>query len=475
MVFDDPQSRNEAILQNLLGADNVLVEPESRIEAILQSILNETAYLEEPQSRMEELLLAVKDDETGWDAEALSRNEAIIIAWLNDEEYTEEPQSRIEELLIAWLASIPKYVLKTVTGTTPITVTDAVNQHIVSLVQTGKVVQSGTPTPSAPVDIVCNNGVLKWDSVNQHIYADGTPEVLTVLANQNTDPTIIKATLASGTTEVRYNNSSSCIVASIKSNTTYAIGFITKPSGGSIFRVVTTKNKVSQSVSAVASIAYNLDMDSYNTKVINSGEDAEWMYVQLSNTMSAEAFASIIIQEGTSIHNPQTASVVNLFAVGDVSDEQNIISGHVTRKIGVKVFDGTETFSKSSAYGKAFLINAASSTWGADRTQAVLCTHFLGLPQTSGSQEDNTCFFNQTGHFYFRVTDNSDVNAFKAWLAEQYAAGTPVIVAYALSEESSETVTVQHLETANGSNTISVVSEVGQVDVAMTYRAKAGD
>lgn len=474
MVFDDPQSRNEAILQNLLGADNVLVEPESRIEAILQSILNETAYLDEPQSRMEELLLAVKDDGS-YDDEARSRNEAIIIAWLNDEEYTEEPQSRIEELLIAWLASIPKYVLKTVTGTTPITVTDAVNQHIVSLVQTGKVVQSGTPTPSAPVDIVCNNGVLKWDSVNHRIYADGTPEVLTVLANQNTDPTIVKATLSNGTTEVRYNGSSSCIVASIKPNTTYAIGFITKPTGGSIFRVATTKNKVSQSVSMVASIAYDLDMDSYNTKVINSGEDAEWMYVQLTNAMSEETFASIIIQEGTTIHAPQTASVQNLFAVGDVADEQNVVSGDVTRKVGVKVFDGTETYSKSSAYGKAFLINAASTTWGADRTQAVLCTHFIGLPQVKSSQDDNTCFFNQTGHFYFRVTDNSDTDAFKAWLAEQYAAGTPVIVAYALSEETSETVTVQHLETANGSNTISVVSEVGQVDVAMTYRAKAGD
>ena len=356
MVFDEPQSRNEAILQNLLGADNVLVNPESRIEAILQSILNETAYLEEPQSRMEELLLAVKDDGS-YDDEARSRNEAIIIAWLNDEEYTEEPQSRIEELLIAWLASIPKYVLKTVTGTTPITVTDAVNQHIVSLVQTGKAVQSGTPTPSAPVDIVCNNGVLKWDSVNQHIYADGTPEVLTI-----------------------------------------------------------------------------------------SGTD-----------------------------HMQTASVQDLCGVGNVADEQDIISGAVTHRIGYHVFYGTETFSKSTAYGKAFLINAASSAWGADRIHAVLCTHFLGLPQTSGSQEDNTCFFNQTGHFYFRVTDNSDANAFKAWLAEQYAAGTPVIVAYALSEETSETVTAQHLETANGSNTISVISEVGQVNVAMTYRAKAGD
>lgn len=37
--FESPQSRNEAILQNILGADNSLLPPESRIEALLQQLL----------------------------------------------------------------------------------------------------------------------------------------------------------------------------------------------------------------------------------------------------------------------------------------------------------------------------------------------------------------------------------------------------------------------------------------------------
>ena len=41
--FSSPQSRNEAILQNILGADNVIVAPQSRIEALLQQILEEGA------------------------------------------------------------------------------------------------------------------------------------------------------------------------------------------------------------------------------------------------------------------------------------------------------------------------------------------------------------------------------------------------------------------------------------------------
>ena len=40
MSFPRPQSREEAILQNMLGANNVLERPQSRVEALLQEILN---------------------------------------------------------------------------------------------------------------------------------------------------------------------------------------------------------------------------------------------------------------------------------------------------------------------------------------------------------------------------------------------------------------------------------------------------
>lgn len=38
--FDAPQSRNEAILQNMLGADNELLPPFSRIEVLLLELLD---------------------------------------------------------------------------------------------------------------------------------------------------------------------------------------------------------------------------------------------------------------------------------------------------------------------------------------------------------------------------------------------------------------------------------------------------
>ena len=104
--FNEPLSRNEAILQNILGASNELEEPKSRIEEILQSILYDTEYTDEPQSRIEELLLAIKNSGE-YDKQPLSRNEKILIAKLNGLEYKETTYSRIEELLKEWTLKIP--------------------------------------------------------------------------------------------------------------------------------------------------------------------------------------------------------------------------------------------------------------------------------------------------------------------------------------------------------------------------------
>ena len=43
--YGNPQSRNEAILQNILGEENELLPPESRIEELLQDILNQGSGL----------------------------------------------------------------------------------------------------------------------------------------------------------------------------------------------------------------------------------------------------------------------------------------------------------------------------------------------------------------------------------------------------------------------------------------------
>ena len=46
--------------------------------------------------------------------------------------------------------------------------------------------------------------------------------------------------------------------------------------------------------------------------------------------------------------------------------------------------------------------------------------------------------------------------AFKAYLADQYAAGTPVIIIYPLATPTTESVTGQHLQVAQGDNTLEI-------------------
>lgn len=145
--FFTPQSRNEAILQNICGANNVLPEPQSRLEKLLQAILyeDETIVNFTPESRAELLLYAILTHGE-YDAEPQSRNEAILQAILTDGDYDALPQSRIEALLIEWLDQT-HYEEKTVSGSV-VSIADAVDAPVVDLTAAIVPVQSGSGDPS---------------------------------------------------------------------------------------------------------------------------------------------------------------------------------------------------------------------------------------------------------------------------------------------------------------------------------------
>ena len=63
-----------------------------------------------------------------------------------------------------------------------------------------------------------------------------------------------------------------------------------------------------------------------------------------------------------------------------------------------------------------------------------------------------------------------DANDFKRFLAEEYNAGTPVIVLYVLDEETTEQVNPQQLNTVAGNNTITVTAEVGNIPLEAKYK-----
>ncbi len=145
--FEKPESREEAIMQNILGASNVLEPAESNIEEILQAILYNTPYTKEAESEIEKILLAIKNNGT-YDGEGESRDMKILIAILNDLDYTEGAQSRIEELFIEWLYQ--RSSIKVLEGVPPLTFTSK-GQPLLDYLISGNTVQNGTPTPDNPV------------------------------------------------------------------------------------------------------------------------------------------------------------------------------------------------------------------------------------------------------------------------------------------------------------------------------------
>lgn len=138
----------------------------------------------------------------------------------------------------------------------------------------------------------------------------------------------------------------------------------------------------------------------------------------------------------------QTASVADLFATGEYEDTQNVMTGTITRNVGIKVFDGTEQYSVMNyGYATDELSDFPNENF------VPLCTHFVGKTTASSTADTVRLYFTSGGvpRTYFfvdqTVDDFSTVDKFKAWLAAQYAAGTPVIVVYPLATPQTEQVT----------------------------------
>lgn len=211
--------------------------------------------------------------------------------------------------------------------------------------------------------------------------------------------------------------------------------------------------------------------------------DSGWYRIVLNNAngYASSNVTNIQIEVGSTAtdyeaYSEQTASVETLLSAGDYKDEQEIISGAVLRRCGVIVLDGTEPWS-GNASNKYYSLAKSNIPSPALVGSATFCTHF---------SSDSTAYANTAGKFWFGNSylnmnfDNAgggssseNMKAWKAWLAEQYANGTPVIVVYPLAETTTEQVTGQSL-TARDTATITAQSEyISGIELEVEYWQKA--
>ncbi|MCQ2580920.1 MAG: hypothetical protein MJ164_01980 [Alphaproteobacteria bacterium] len=115
--------------------------------------------------------------------------------------------------------------------------------------------------------------------------------------------------------------------------------------------------------------------------------------------------------------------------VGDYADVLDYKNGTITRNVGVKVFDGTENWILSETTTAIVPITGMKS----GKAQDGFCTHAINDKSIShsirfGWSDHYVYWFNVLSDYSF-----GDITTFKSWLAQQYAAGTPVIVYYPLA------------------------------------------
>lgn len=183
----------------------------------------------------------------------------------------------------------------------------------------------------------------------------------------------------------------------------------------------------------------------------------------------------IRLPETVSLNN-QTAVARDLLSCGeDYVDEQNITTGEITRKVGYKIFDGTEnwnTYSGTSASGYAYrIVNDHLQ----ENTYLPFCTHFNAvrgnLAVSSMKIGDFKC--SSTDNSLILVSEQTTAETFKTWLAAQYSAGTPVIAVYPLATPTTETVAAQaNLQTIAGNNTLTITqAAIDGLSMEVTYSA----
>ena len=127
--------------------------------------------------------------------------------------------------------------------------------------------------------------------------------------------------------------------------------------------------------------------------------------------------------------------------VGDIADSYDATTGKITRRVGVKVLNGTENW---KAAGTSNVYYVGISDVARREKTALPSTHYVGSVDTNADMADNTVKQTSTssitdmGTINVKQTSVGDLNGFKTFLAQQYDNGTPVKIYYVLATETTE-------------------------------------
>ena len=326
-------------------------DPIIRVEMYLAKIAGiEVEIPERPITRVEMYLAKIAGEDVDIPDRPITRIEMYLAAIAGEEREVPDPITRVEQYLYAWVNLGPAWEIVTITGVSPLALQKALQQPIRSLTQFGKCVQDGA-------DIMCNNGALKYGATGKNLIdipASVTKDGITFTKDSdgyvtaspsNADPRSWGKNNAQFLVNLAPGNYKFVIKLKTPSASQYSGWEIYSPTGVKIAGSSGGKFQADEVAAFTASESGNyyimakLHSSASRLMVVKDGADTS-NYEPYTEGIYTDGAPEVLTITATGAED-QTATVENLFAVDDIVDEQDIITGKVIRRTEAVVSDGT--------------------------------------------------------------------------------------------------------------------------------------
>lgn len=317
-----------------------------------------------------------------------------------------------------------------------------------------------TPTPDNPMDIYINNGIVRTfggekftksgQTTGVLLSSNGVPESN---ANYNTTDYIF---LKAGNYTVQWQDTVSgnrvFKICSYYDDDSFRALVFQRTSPGTSLNTYT----FSMSYDARVRISYRI---SFSKQSVKPTETIYYLDNPVTETVT------------DSLNN--TATVVDLYGVAGYKDSHEILTGNITQNVGIYAVTGTEAWTLAGTTGA----DGSKRIWMDFNTKDAnvgLSNMFTIAPLASRDSEGmNNRFFMSGTTLHLRSDKFTSLADAKTWLANQYSAGTPVLVVYALRTPTTSTTTAQTLNISEGENTITI-TQASLPDLPLEVSYKAG-
>lgn len=146
-------------------------------------------------------------------------------------------------------------------------------------------------------------------------------------------------------------------------------------------------------------------------------------------------------------------------------------TGIANRIIYKRVFTGQEAWEKGATSGNVNRYNPDPNINDGIPLTAAISTHFkwAGFNASSGNDGEMTGTSSSSAYRIWLWSTISTVTDFKQYLADQYAAGTPVTVWYVLATATTESFTAPSIPTSGSPQSFDVGTTLKPSEVSLTY------